>query len=790
MNKPFRALFMFVVFLSTLVLGRCVSLDDMISIQSVDLNPDTLLDVYAADSFDINSLELIVGMDDGSIRTVMVREYMMEEDDLESLSTPGAHKITITYRGFSIETEVTILASGLPSTLLSLYRLGVQESLIDMTYEEWVETIRGEDGSDGVGILSVMINDTGELVLTLTDETAVNLGNVTGDDGLTPVVDESGYWWIGDRNTGIKAEGADGIGIESIRMNEDRELLITRTDGNVQNVGIFPDDTNQIYETLMTFFDIEEDAFIADSKTPGNPVRSYTTSTFSGWGGSIGEWDDTEVVRFKIRARDMAIMKVKVFITENDKDGEVLYMETIDTYIEPFTDAYIYVTPDFLPGIHDEKDLYLIYNCDERIDVYSDFTSVSTISEDAYQAQMTYSTNGRLLENASQMIDVSSSRKNYLSVEFGTYVDLLKLNRESVSLIKDASSQSIHVHLAERYHLVAGDTFQLFFRGIMEAVDPYHYHISISTFQGSFYPRYYEWTPLPEDAGEYPLTISVYDDEGTLLGRDSTVLDVCVPREPDRDYNILVIGDSLTSGGHWIAEGYRRFAEEGGNPAGLGYDGLNLIGTQRSTRNGLTVNHEGYPGWTWSRFMSPESPFYDEELGEINFKTYVERNAFQGIDEVYVLLTWNGMRSNMTYDEIENGHMDKASALLDRIHLDYPDAKIRCLGIQIPSQNGGTGANYGVGNYADAYGLAVTAFRYNDKLEELCLSEEYALFVVYGDVKAQFDTDYNMPQAHTYVNTRSTQTEIRGTNGVHPSISGYMQIADVFYRMLCHDFKQ
>ena len=67
----------------------------------------------------------------------------------------------------------------------------------------------GKDGKDGIGIVKAEINADGELVLTYTDGKAVNLGKVVGadgkDDGLTPFIGENGNWWIGEKDTGVKA---------------------------------------------------------------------------------------------------------------------------------------------------------------------------------------------------------------------------------------------------------------------------------------------------------------------------------------------------------------------------------------------------------------------------------------------------------------------------------------------------------------------------------------------------------------------------------------------------------
>ena len=69
----------------------------------------------------------------------------------------------------------------------------------------------GKDGKDGIGIAKAEINADGELVITYTDGKTVNLGKVVGadgKDGLTPFIGENGNWWIGEKDTGVKAADA------------------------------------------------------------------------------------------------------------------------------------------------------------------------------------------------------------------------------------------------------------------------------------------------------------------------------------------------------------------------------------------------------------------------------------------------------------------------------------------------------------------------------------------------------------------------------------------------------
>ncbi len=52
-----------------------------------------------------------------------------------------------------------------------------------MSYAEWLESIKGEDGIDG----------------------------------LTPFIGTNGNWWIGDTDTGVKAKGEDGAdGVDGV----------------------------------------------------------------------------------------------------------------------------------------------------------------------------------------------------------------------------------------------------------------------------------------------------------------------------------------------------------------------------------------------------------------------------------------------------------------------------------------------------------------------------------------------------------------------------------------------
>lgn len=429
--------------------------------------------------------------------------------------------------------------------------------------------------------------------------------------------------------------------------------------------------------------------------------------------------------------------------------------------------------------------------------------------------------------------------------------------------------------LAKNYDLVVGDEFQLFYRGVIRSMNPYKYYIYVNSLKGRAYPRYFSYKPGENDEGDYPLTISLYDDFGNLIEEASTNLHVVKPVAPSKKVNILCFGDSLTFNGVWPYEGFRRFSCEGGDPAGLGLkDCLNFVGTMKKVDEDLNeVGYEGYGGWQWRHFVNNEAvsttssvwveveehnlteddqhsvwqsdklkwilesiedkklkfkrgpgnfsclpaigntffnieggihkdeikvskyyfekgnPFYDEETKGPNFKKYCLSNGYEGLDYVYILLTWNGQYIPFNHDF---SHFEPfITKIINQIHLDYPKCKVGLIGIQSPSIDGGIAANYGAsGPYSNVFGEVSTAYNYDLYLENLCLRDEYKDFCRYIDMKAQFDVEYNMPSTMVKVNTRNDILEKLGTNGVHPTMAGYLQIGDVFYRALVADLKK
>ena len=435
-----------------------------------------------------------------------------------------------------------------------------------------------------------------------------------------------------------------------------------------------------------------------------------------------------------------------------------------------------------------------------------------------------------------------------------TYINGIKITND-----KEVSKEELDISLPNTIYAVVGDTLQLFYRGMVKAVNPYNYDILVNCIKGKQYPRYYEFTPTSEDVGSIPFKIIIKDNNRNVIAEKSCIIDVVnVASSPTSVKKIAIFGDSLTYNGAWVAEAYRRLTQNGGSPMANGLSNIEFVGAKE--KNGARYFGEG--GWTWDSYttkginayrflvnsvsslsvgsqytnngntftileinitdgsgnilcsvssLTPTptasgtlikssgagddnitftsysqdsaNPLWDSNANKMTFIPYANKYASGNIDIVYTLLSWNGqIPGKENFSDV----IAKIKKFADTLHSEFPNAKLKIMGIQVPSVNGGMGANYGATgtSYSDCYGMAITALNQNKAYQDFANSEGYKDFVEFVNVSAEFDTEYNMPYAEVNVNTRSTIKEKRGTNGVHPSDEGYMQIADVVYRNL------
>lgn len=609
----------------------------------------------------------------------------------------------------------------------------------------------------------------------------------------------------------------------------------------------------------------------------GSENGSWTlaSSTFSGWGELFGTPTGFNAVAVNIRARAAntePITEVRVRIREGlaGRNGAILYTGSV-TGLNINAGEFQRVVVK-LNDIVDNPNgdlLWIEYMADKLLDQYAFSGYPYTPADDVTYPKCAYSTSG----NFPSVLDAGTSTSGYpFTVWYGMYEEFFELTDEQIANIAerldmpDPSEETVDVNLPDVITAVVGDTLQLFFRGMVYAVDPYIYDLLVACTKGNKYPRYFQFTPAAGDVGDVTFKLSVKNNNGKLLGTAQSTLKIrAAVKSPDTNVNICCFGDSLTSAGTWCAEGDRRLTGSGGTPAGLGLSNITFCG---SKKNG-TTGYFGVGGWQWTDYTTrgraafrlqvsgvttvsvgavysnngyqytvaevnvtsgsgnilmnaasfaqtpqlagtltkvsgtgdatitfssweenSQNPLWNKDTNQMDFVPYANAYCNGQIDAVYTLLSWNGQSPWKTDF---SGVIANVKIFADTLHRDFPNAKLKIMGIQVPSVNGGMGANYGATGtgYADGYGNVITALNQNKAYQDFANQAAYKDFVEFVNVSTQVDSEYNMPFSMYPVNTRnSTNTEMRGTNGVHPSTDGYYQIGDVLFRNVIKEFCQ
>ena len=164
----------------------------------------------------------------------------------------------------------------------------------------------------------------------------------------------------------------------------------------------------------------------------------------------------------------------------------------------------------------------------------------------------------------------------------------------------NVKESKVKLSLPDKYELVVGDTFELFYKGILLCNNPYNYNFVISCSKGAYYSKKYMFTPTASDVGTHNLTITILDDdENTLDSKQVKLIVKNKAKSPASKCNVLCVGDSLTSGGAWPSEVHRRLTGSNGTPVGEKLTNINFIGSKQTSSG---CKYEGYGGWTYGSY--------------------------------------------------------------------------------------------------------------------------------------------------------------------------------------------
>ena len=340
--------------------------------------------------------------------------------------------------------------------------------------------------------------------------------------------------------------------------------------------------------------------------------------------------------------------------------------------------------------------------------------------------------------------------------------------------------ENVSIQLPSQIYAVTGESLELFFNSMISTPNYKKFHFTCTYTDpttGKQVPIRY-FTTAPTVAGNYVLTVSVYDDTQNKVAEDTSLILVAVAlSNPTSMINVWDIGDSLTADTQGSDELNRRLTGTGGTPAGNGF-------------TNFFVHVEGNAGKEWNWYVSNEaSPFVYS--GVLDFEQYRIDNGLNVPTIANILLTWNGVGGEHN-DAFWDAWDDDVYTFLTAFKAAFPLVKVMLMSPPMPSTIGGLSFDegaQGLSGLSDEFVAKTTALRQALIYERISTEAVYSTYVEHNQTALQVDSEYNMPFANTPVNTRNgTLTERTGTNGVHPAASGYLQIGDAYYRPLIYKY--
>lgn len=387
-------------------------------------------------------------------------------------------------------------------------------------------------------------------------------------------------------------------------------------------------------------------------------------------------------------------------------------------------------------------------------------------------------------------------------------------------------------YIPKDIYVASGRTIELYYSQIL--LNYHKYNIKAQCSIGASLERKFQIKGDDAHIGNYPLTISVYDDNANLLASALTTIHI-VDASVD-NITILPIGDSLTNGKNWLAEvrnlsnnavsfvgtrktGYgsdlaiRHEGRSGGSCRmyntdevsytynDSGYDGVGAAAATFDSSKSYAVGdfckygdavyvftsaHSGAWNASHVRNISQSNPFWDWTNNKFSINHY---KSFYGINynAIMIFLGTNGI--SLTPKTNENGALG-IKTLVENIRKEDTTTPIIVVNTIYRSGQNGIGTQ---GN-TDGY-KAQSEFKFDADRKVMLLAK--AVEDMIGDMENVYicpvgfthDSEYNFGNVKKEVNPRLTDTsevfELFPLDSVHPQLEGYLQMADEIFSTIC-----
>lgn len=280
------------ILLVVLILSSCKGDPDITAVNFVGND----IVNYQIGADDYQSYEIEVLYNDDSIEVLSLTDQMIKGYTIELFSSVGLKDIVIEYEGFESKVRFRVYETALDLELIEVFELALDAEVTTLTYSEWLESIKGEDG---LGIGSMTIDSLGHLIITFTDNTTSDLGLVIGNDGANA---GDGYYIVNFYShsgfvisSQLVAEGNDAVGFTpDMPVGFVFDNWIGDYSAVTDHLDILPNyhkelyDINFIYDGVSAIADIE----YGDTVVLPEPLKHGYV--FKGW--SLGNTSNSERV--------------------------------------------------------------------------------------------------------------------------------------------------------------------------------------------------------------------------------------------------------------------------------------------------------------------------------------------------------------------------------------------------------------------------------------------------------------------------------------------------------------
>ena len=331
------------------------------------------------------------------------------------------------------------------------------------------------------------------------------------------------------------------------------------------------------------------------------------------------------------------------------------------------------------------------------------------------------------------------------------------------------------LNLPEKLYALVGEELNIYFDNIVDSHDT-DYQFDVTCTVGMQMERCYRLTA--ETAGSYPITIKATNKDGGSVEKTATIYVVNTTVGDGETASVIVLGDSTTDDGRVISKLHENMSAD--------VMSVTTFGTRGTAPN----NHEGRSGWKFYNYFTTatNNPFYNPDTQTFD-AAYYFANSGVSIPEWFLInLGINDMFDMRTDDAAGvqintlNGYCDNMIASLKAA---APNIKIGvCLTIPPNYSQDAFGKAYGCGQNRDRY-KRNNALWVQNQIERYDGREDENIYLV--PIYTNLDTKYNMGLEEIQHNKRNTTYKYNspiGNGGVHPTTSGYWQIADVYWFFL------